>query len=97
LTGLIPQDSAGNFIEKIAFDMSLIQTTVYYRYYLNRALEKSGRGDLYLKLLDPWTRMLDLGLSTFAEKNDPTPRMERQPSIRYPLHRLRDQVHLPRL
>ncbi len=72
LTGLVPAYEAGAFIERIATDRELIQATIYYRFYLNRALEIAGRGDLYLQLLDPWKDMLKLGLTTFAEKEEPT-------------------------
>ena len=72
ITGLVPPYEAGKFIERIAFDPDLIQTTVYYRFFLNRALGIAGRGDLFLELLDPWEDMLKLGLTTFAEKQDPT-------------------------
>jgi len=72
ITGLIPSKDAGNFIERVAKDKEIIQTTIYYRFYLFEALRVSGREDLYTELLDPWTRMLDLGLTTFAERHDPT-------------------------
>ncbi|HYW97082.1 MAG TPA: family 78 glycoside hydrolase catalytic domain [Bacteroidales bacterium] len=72
ITGLVPAYEAGNFIERIAFDKDLVQATIYYRFFLDRALEIAGRGDLFLELLDPWEDMLKLGLTTFAEKADPT-------------------------
>lgn len=72
LSGMIPEEESGDLIERVAFDTDLIQTTVYYRFYLNRALEKAGRSGLYLSLLEPWKTMLDLGLSTFAERPEPT-------------------------
>ncbi len=72
LSGMVPEPESGNLIERVAFDPKLIQATVYYRFYLNRALEKAGRSDLYLQLLQPWETMLDLGLTTFAERPEPT-------------------------
>jgi hypothetical protein len=72
LAGIIPESEQGKFIERAAFDTSLIQCSIYYRFYLNRALIKAGRGDLYLQLLSPWTDMLALGLTTFAEKPEPS-------------------------
>jgi hypothetical protein len=44
--------------------------SVYFRFYLARALEKLGEGDRYLPELEPWREMLDMGLSTFAETPD---------------------------
>ncbi len=72
ITGLVPAYEAGKFMERIASDRDLIQATVYYRFFMNRALEIAGRGDLFLRLLDPWKEMLHLGLTTFAEKPEPT-------------------------
>lgn len=40
----------------------------YFRFYLARALEAAGRGNAYLLQLEPWREMLDLGLSTWAER-----------------------------
>lgn len=44
----------------------------YFRFYLSRALEHAGLGDLYLSNLKPWYHMLQLGLSTWAETPEPT-------------------------
>ena len=55
-----------------SFDPSLVQTTFYFKFYLFRTLDKLERGDVYLQLLQPWRAMLDRGLTTFAEKPDPT-------------------------
>jgi alpha-L-rhamnosidase len=44
----------------------------YFRFYLNRALDHAGLGDSYLSQLAPWYKMLDLGLSTWAETPEPT-------------------------
>ncbi len=59
-------------IEKVANDKSLIPATVYYRFYLLRAMKKAGLGNKYLSMLQPWKLMLQTGLTTFAERNDPT-------------------------
>lgn len=72
LSGMIPTDTVASFIERISMDSSLIQTTIYYRFYLFEALANAGRTDLYYDLLDPWRDMLDLGLTTFAERQEPT-------------------------
>jgi alpha-L-rhamnosidase len=44
------------------------RASYYFRFYLARALEKAGRGNAYLLQLEPWREMLDLGLSTWAER-----------------------------
>jgi alpha-L-rhamnosidase len=44
----------------------------YFRFYLSRALEHAGLADLYVDELTPWYDMLKLGLTTWAEKPEPT-------------------------
>lgn len=51
---------------------TLTQATFYFRFYLGRALMASGAGDQYLDHLKPWHEMLALGLTTWAEKPEPT-------------------------
>ncbi|MCK7553781.1 hypothetical protein MKQ70_01680 [Chitinophaga sedimenti] len=53
-------------------DSSLIPCTLYYRFYLARALQQLQAGERYLGLLKDWYNMLDLGLTTFAERPEPT-------------------------
>ena len=51
-------------------DMTL--ATYYFRYYLARAVDHAGMGEHYLELLVPWQRMVELGLTTWAESPEPT-------------------------
>jgi hypothetical protein len=51
---------------------NLTVATYYFRFYLARAIEHAGMGNLYLKLLGPWKHMLSLGLTTWAETPEPT-------------------------
>jgi alpha-L-rhamnosidase len=46
--------------------------SIYFRFYVARAMDHAGLGDLYLDFLGPWRRMLELGLTTWAETADPT-------------------------
>jgi len=46
--------------------------TYYFRFYLSRALEHAGLGDVYVGQLTPWYDMLRLGLTTWAENPEPT-------------------------
>jgi alpha-L-rhamnosidase len=46
--------------------------SIYFRYYLHVALARVGRGDTFLSLIEPWRKMLGLGLTTFPEFSDPT-------------------------
>jgi alpha-L-rhamnosidase len=72
LVDLFPPDVERLVLHRILEDSDLIQATFYFGFYLTRALEKGGMGDLYLDTLAPWRRMLELGLTTFAEKPEPT-------------------------
>ena len=46
--------------------------SIYFRFYVARALDHAGVADLYLDSLGPWRSMLDLGLTTWAETAEPT-------------------------
>ncbi|MGN6800874.1 MAG: alpha-L-rhamnosidase C-terminal domain-containing protein, partial [Ginsengibacter sp.] len=59
-------------MKNILYDTSLSQATFYYRFYLTRAMVKAGMANLYYSQLTPWRDMLKNGLTTFAEKPDPT-------------------------
>lgn len=75
LTDAIPKEDQKAMMKKILEDDSLIQTTIYYKFYLFNALQKAGLGNEYLNLLQNWTNQLDQGLTTFAE-TDIDPRSE---------------------
>lgn len=72
LTDALPEQEQKALMVKIMEDDRLIQATFYFKFYLFRALVKTGMADRYLEQLEPWRDMLDLGLTTFAEKPDPT-------------------------
>lgn len=59
-------------VARILDDRSLTQCTFYFRFYVIRAMAAAGLGDRYLAELKPWRDMLALGLTTFAEKSEPT-------------------------
>ena len=46
--------------------------TFYFRFYLARALEATGKADAYLDLLQPWRDLLGQGLTTWPEHPDPS-------------------------
>jgi alpha-L-rhamnosidase len=72
LTNTIPENEQKAMVERIMNDPKLIQPTLYFRFYLTQALKKTGLANQYLSTLGPWKEMLKNGLSTFAEKQDPT-------------------------
>jgi alpha-L-rhamnosidase len=72
LTNAIPARDQKRVMQKVLTDSTLTQCSYYFRFYLFRALKKVGLGDDYLSLLGPWRKMLALGLTTWAEKPEPT-------------------------
>lgn len=72
LTNTIPENEQKEMVSRIMSDQKLIQPTLYFRFYLTQALKKTGMADRYLGTLGPWKDMLKAGLTTFAEKQDPT-------------------------
>jgi hypothetical protein len=67
----IPIDGK-ELINRVSNDNSLIQATFYYRFYLLQAMKKAGLADNYIEMLEPWRNMLNLGLTTFAERPEQT-------------------------
>lgn len=51
---------------------TMAKVSLFYQFYLARALEHAGMGDLYLDLLQPWREMLTKGLTTTPEYPDPS-------------------------
>ncbi len=50
----------------------LTLATYYFRFYLARAFDHAGMGNMYLSLLDPWRVMIANGMTTWAEQPEPT-------------------------
>lgn len=72
LSGAIPPGEVPGIMKKLLEDKSIGQVTFFYRFYLTQALKKADMADLYYAQLTPWRDMLKLGLTTFAEKPEPT-------------------------
>jgi hypothetical protein len=72
LAGLVNGQDAQTLMDQILSDTSLTQCSLYFRHYLFTALNRVHEGDRYLPLLDPWRKMLQQGLTTWAETEDPT-------------------------
>jgi alpha-L-rhamnosidase len=70
LTGIVKGEKATQLAQKIIADTSLTQATIYFQYYLNQALRKTGFGDLYLDRLQIWKDNIANGLTTWAEISD---------------------------
>jgi hypothetical protein len=72
LEDVIPPPDQPAVMKTVLSDSSLHQATFYFRFYLHRAMKKSGLADDYIQQLDPWRQMLALGLTTWAENPEPT-------------------------
>jgi alpha-L-rhamnosidase len=73
LTNAFPETAdKAKIINMLLNDKELAQCTLYFKYYLFEALEKAGQADQFTASLIPWKEMLDAGLTTFAERPDPT-------------------------
>ncbi len=72
LADALPPAEQRALLETVLADPKLTQCSYYFRYYLFRAMKKTGLADDYLKQLEPWRKMLDLGLTTWAETPEPT-------------------------
>ena len=72
LSDAMPKEDANKMMTSLLKDKSIGQVTFFYRFYLVQALKKAGLGDLYYSQLGPWRDMVKLGLTTFAEKPEPT-------------------------
>lgn len=67
LTGLFDEPDTEAVAMRLLGDDNLIQTTLYFRFYLFQALYKAGLGNEIPEQLDRWTGFLEKGLTTFPE------------------------------
>lgn len=72
LAGIVRGDSAREVMEKVLKEKDLIQSTIYFRYYVDEAMKESGLGDELLKNLGVWENQMKLGLTTWAERPEPS-------------------------
>jgi alpha-L-rhamnosidase len=70
LAGLASGHEAVQIAEKIMADSSLAPASIYFKYYLHRALIKAGFGNDYLKWLGKWHENIAMGMTTWAEDYD---------------------------
>ncbi len=76
LLDVIPHDKQHAVMTSIlnpsASAPTIAPASYYFRFYLARAMVHAGLGNDYIAQLDPWRKMLQLGLSTWAETPEPT-------------------------
>jgi len=72
LAGIVEGEPARVLMGRVLTEADLVPCSIYFRHYLHSALNLTGEGDRLLDQLGPWRRMLALGLTTWAEKEDPS-------------------------
>jgi alpha-L-rhamnosidase len=72
IAGAMPPGEATALMDRILDETDMIQATMYFRFYLFMAMMKTGHAGRIADQLHQWEDMLDKGLTTFAEKPDPT-------------------------
>ncbi|MCP9236192.1 family 78 glycoside hydrolase catalytic domain [Lewinella sp. JB7] len=70
LAGIVPEKDRAALANRMLDDEDLAPASIYFRYYLHRALAEAGMGNDYLDWLDVWRTNLELGLTTWAEDSD---------------------------
>jgi len=72
LAGFEQGDDAKRLFRQILSDSTLTQCTIYYRYYLQMAMDQSGCGDMLQDNLDIFKENINLGLTTMMEQPEPS-------------------------
>lgn len=72
LAGIATDDEARNVMMRVVDEPDLIQATLYFKFYVHRAMAATGLGDRLFEELQPWYDQLAAGLTTWAETPDPT-------------------------
>ena len=72
LAGMTEGEEAQKVMTRTLADTTLVQATIYFRYYVHQALKKSGLGDQLLDNLQIWRDQMALGLTTWAEQPEPS-------------------------
>ncbi len=70
LTGIVSDADLPAVSNGLLNDKSLTQCSVYFKYYLNQALMKAGRGNDYMNWLGIYRENIAMGLTTWAEYSD---------------------------
>lgn len=70
LTDVINGKDATVLAQKMISDTGISKASVYFRYYLHRAMVKAGLGNKYLDMLGKWKENLAMGMTTWSEIDD---------------------------
>lgn len=72
IAGLVPRHQRKRLMRKALTDPAFAKATIYFRYYLFEALYRSGLGRELRNQYALWTDLLDRGLFTMLEQNEPS-------------------------
>ncbi|MBE8721854.1 family 78 glycoside hydrolase catalytic domain [Sphingobacterium pedocola] len=73
LVGMFTEKQQRGVMNKVMnTDGTVLEASLYFKFYVFQAVKKAGLADNYLDFLAPWENMLELGLTTFAETPEPT-------------------------
>ena len=67
LCGLVKGKQAEQLAECMLRDSTMAEASIYFKYYVNRALAKAGLGGAYLDGLGIWNDYMKLGMTTWGE------------------------------
>jgi alpha-L-rhamnosidase len=70
LTGMFEDQQAAKIAKQLLSDTTLAPASIYFKFYLHRALIKAGFGNDYLNWLGQWRQNVNMGLTTWAEISD---------------------------
>lgn len=70
LTGLTAEGERQAIANKLLTDTSLVQASIYFKYYVHQALIKAGMGNHYVDWLGKWRENISMGMTTWAEMSD---------------------------
>ncbi len=70
LTGVADGVQTKAICKKLLTDTSLVQASIYFKYYVHQALVKTGMGNDYLSWLGIWRDNIKMGMTTWAEMSD---------------------------
>lgn len=72
LADVVTGKEAASVMTQSLRDTTLVQATIYFRYYVHMALNKAGMGDQLLDNMQIWRDQMALGLTTWAEMPEPS-------------------------
>jgi len=72
LAGIATGEEAKDVMRRTLTDTTLVQATIYFRYYVHQALNVAGMGDELLDNMQIWRDQMALGLTTWAEQPEPS-------------------------